>query len=51
MDSPLGAEQLTDNLKTTEWEMTAEEVVRLDALSKRPRVYPYWTVERLTQDR
>jgi len=45
------AEQLTDNLKTTEWEMTAEEVARLDALSKPPRVYPYWTLERLAQDR
>jgi aryl-alcohol dehydrogenase-like predicted oxidoreductase len=45
------AEQLTDNLKTTEWEMTAEEVARLDALSKPPRVYPYWTLERQTQDR
>ena len=45
------AEQLTDNLKTTSWEMTAEEVARLDALSVPPRVYPYWMLERMAQDR
>ncbi len=44
-------EQLTDNLKTTDWEMTPEEVARLDELSKPPRVYPYWMLERLSQDR
>jgi len=36
------AEQLTDNLKTTDWEMTPEEIARLDELSKPPRLYPYW---------
>lgn len=44
-------EQLTDNLKTTDWEMTPEEVARLDALSQPPRVYPHWMLERTRQDR
>jgi len=44
-------EQLTDNLKTTDWEMTPEEVSRLDALSQPPRVYPHWMLERTRQDR
>ena len=44
-------EQLTDNLKTTDWEMIAEEVSRLDELSKPARVYPSWMLERLSQDR
>ena len=44
-------EQLADNLKTTSWEMTADEVARLDALSAPPRVYPYWMLERMVQDR
>ncbi len=44
-------EQLTDNLKTVDWEMTAEEVARLDELSKPPRVYPYWMLERMSLDR
>lgn len=43
--------QLADNLKASDWEMTAEEVARLDELSKPPRVYPYWMLERLAQDR
>ncbi len=44
-------EQLADNLKATDWEMTSEEVARLDELSKPPRVYPYWMLERTYQDR
>lgn len=35
-------EQLADNLKTTDWEMTAKEVSRLDELSQPPAIYPYW---------
>jgi len=35
-------QQLADNLKTTDWEMTAEEVSRLDEISKPPPLYPYW---------
>ena len=44
-------EQLADNLKTVDWEMTAEEVARLDELSKPPKVYPYWMLERMSLDR
>lgn len=44
-------EQLADNLKTVEWEMTAEDVARLNELSKPPRVYPYWMLERMAQER
>jgi len=44
-------EQLTDNLKTSDWEMTPEEVGRLDEFSKPPRVYPYWMQQRVVQDR
>jgi len=44
-------EQLADNLKTSDWEMTDEEVSRLDELSKPPRVYPNWMLQRTIQDR
>jgi aryl-alcohol dehydrogenase-like predicted oxidoreductase len=44
-------EQLTDNLKTVDWEMSVEEVARLDGLSKPPRVYPNWMLERNSLDR
>ncbi len=44
-------EQLADNLKTADWEMTVEEVGKLDELSTPPRVYPYWMLQRLIQDR
>ena len=43
--------QLEDNLKTTSWEMTADEVARLDALSMPPRAYPYWMLEMMARDR
>jgi aryl-alcohol dehydrogenase-like predicted oxidoreductase len=39
-------EQLKDNIKTIDWEMTSEEVARLDALSKPALVYPYWYLDR-----
>jgi aryl-alcohol dehydrogenase-like predicted oxidoreductase len=45
------AEQLSDNLKAASWEMSAGEVMRLDALSKPVRAYPYWMLERTSQDR
>ena len=35
-------EQLADNLKTTDWEMSAEEVSRLDEMSQPAPLYPYW---------
>jgi aryl-alcohol dehydrogenase-like predicted oxidoreductase len=39
------AEQLSDNLKTVDWEMTPDEVSRLNELSAPPRLYPYWFLE------
>ena len=44
-------EQLADNLKTTDWEMSMEEIARLDELSKPPKVYPYWMLEKMSLDR
>jgi aryl-alcohol dehydrogenase-like predicted oxidoreductase len=44
-------EQIEDTLKTTDWEMTSEEVKRLDDLSKLQRVYPYWMLEGNLRDR
>ena len=35
-------EQLADNLKATEWELTPAEFSRLDELSQPDPVYPYW---------
>ena len=36
------ADQLAENLKTTEWEITPEEVARLDRVSEPVRRYPYF---------
>ena len=44
-------EQLADNLKADDWEMSPEEVLRLDELSRPARVYPYWTLESTARDR
>lgn len=44
-------EQLADNLKATEWEMTPEEVSRLDAVSEPPTLYPHWFLDKVSQDR
>ena len=44
-------EQLKDDIKASDWEMTSEEVSRLDALSEPPAVYPYWMLKRVIQDR
>jgi aryl-alcohol dehydrogenase-like predicted oxidoreductase len=35
-------EQLEENLKAIEWEMTEEEILRLDKISKPERRYPYY---------
>ncbi len=35
-------EQLSDDLKTVNWEMTPDEIARLDDLSAPPLLYPYW---------
>ena len=34
--------QLRDNLGAIGWNLTAEQVARLDAASDRPKAYPYW---------
>jgi aryl-alcohol dehydrogenase-like predicted oxidoreductase len=44
-------EQLADNLKASDWEMTQEEVAQLDKISTPPQVYPYWMLQRMSQDR
>jgi len=44
-------EQLADNLGTSKWEMTPEEVKRLDEVSILPRVYPYWMQQTMSLDR
>jgi aryl-alcohol dehydrogenase-like predicted oxidoreductase len=35
-------QQLADNLRTADWEMTPAEVTALDELTQPPPVYPYW---------
>ncbi len=35
-------EQLTQNLGAVGWNLTKEQVAKLDAASERPKVYPYW---------
>jgi aryl-alcohol dehydrogenase-like predicted oxidoreductase len=35
-------EQLVDNLKAASWQMSAEELRRLDEVSATPPIYPYW---------
>jgi aryl-alcohol dehydrogenase-like predicted oxidoreductase len=37
--------QLADDLQTVNWELTPEEVAKLDELSRPPRLYPYWMLE------
>lgn len=36
------AEQLRENLGAVGWHLTTEQMARLDAVSKRTPVYPYW---------
>ncbi|MBA4311994.1 MAG: aldo/keto reductase [Chlorobiaceae bacterium] len=36
------SDQLKDIVKTSDWEMTSDDVKRLDEISKPPRIYPYW---------
>ncbi len=35
-------EQLRQNIGSTGWRLTAEQVAKLDAASELPRAYPYW---------
>lgn len=44
-------EQLADNIKSTEVSLTAEELARLDLISKLPAEYPSWMIERQGADR
>ena len=39
-------EQLADNLAATEIDLTGDELAALDAVSKLPREYPGWMLER-----
>ena len=34
--------QLVDNLKAASWQMSADEIQRLDEVSATPPIYPYW---------
>lgn len=34
--------QLIENIKTTEWKLTEDEMKRLDKVSEPPRIYPHW---------
>jgi aryl-alcohol dehydrogenase-like predicted oxidoreductase len=43
--------QLEDNLKATNWEMSQEEVSRLDELSKLNPIYPHWMLQFTYMDR
>ncbi|MFA4925657.1 MAG: aldo/keto reductase, partial [Candidatus Aminicenantales bacterium] len=44
-------EQVVDNLKTVEWELTTEEIKALDSVSEPPRVYPKWMLDMTRLDR
>ena len=44
-------EQLEDNLKAAEWEMSDDELARLDELSEPPQIYPYWHQRKFAADR
>jgi aryl-alcohol dehydrogenase-like predicted oxidoreductase len=35
-------EQLRQNLGAVGWNLTPEQVAKLDAASARPLIYPYW---------
>jgi len=35
-------EQLRQNLGAVGWNLTKEQVAKLDAASVRPKTYPYW---------
>lgn len=44
-------EQLLDNLKATEVKLTADELAKLDAISKLAPEYPGWMIDRQGGDR
>jgi aryl-alcohol dehydrogenase-like predicted oxidoreductase len=45
------AEQLRENLGATGWNLTTEQVARLDAVSKVTPIYPYWHQRQTAADR
>ena len=42
--------QLTENLKTIDWQMTTKEFKHLEAISQPPRIYPYWFLDGAPHD-
>jgi aryl-alcohol dehydrogenase-like predicted oxidoreductase len=44
-------EQLRDNLAAASWELSPEELGRLDEVSERPLPYPYWHQRQFAADR
>jgi aryl-alcohol dehydrogenase-like predicted oxidoreductase len=44
-------DQLKANIKSTEVELTADDLAKIDAVSALPKEYPGWMVERQTADR
>ncbi len=44
-------DQLTDNLATAAWELSADELRRLDQVSERPLPYPYWHQRKFDAER
>jgi aryl-alcohol dehydrogenase-like predicted oxidoreductase len=42
-------EQLRQNLAAVGWNLTAEQVAKLDKASERPPVYPYWHQRQFTE--
>lgn len=44
-------EQLHENIRTTEWSLSVEEMERLDALSAPAKTYPHWYFDIYRRDR
>jgi aryl-alcohol dehydrogenase-like predicted oxidoreductase len=44
-------EQLADDLAAASWSLAAEEMRRLDQVSRRPLPYPYWNQQRFNTER
>jgi aryl-alcohol dehydrogenase-like predicted oxidoreductase len=44
-------DQLSDNLAAATWELSADEVDRLDQVSDRPLPYPYWHQRKFAGER
>ncbi len=44
-------EQLRQNLEAANWNLTTEQIAKLDAASDRPMIYPYWHQQGAAGDR